>query len=325
MVTPLRERDQLDIPGLERLIEHILAGGVDALFILGTTGEGTSLSYRLRRDLIKRTCRHVRGRVPVLVGITDTAFVESVQLARHSATVGAEGLVVAPPYYLPGGQPELQQYLEHLIAELPLPLFLYNTPGLTKVQYELDTLQWAAEKPQVLGLKDSSRNMVYFQQALELRTQRPDWSLLIGPEELLAEAVLAGGHGGVPGGANMFPTLYVQLWQAAHTGDLPRTRQLHEEVMRVSDSLYHIGRHSSAVIKAIKCALACLGICDDFLAEPFHRFRAEERERVQRLLPDLAGRIDKALSGGTTPRSARVSGPSLSPARRPCRRSPLSP
>ncbi len=80
MVTPLRARDELDVAGLERLIEHILNGGVSGLFILGTTGEGPSLSYRLRRELITLTCRQVRGRVPVLVGITDTAFVESVNL-----------------------------------------------------------------------------------------------------------------------------------------------------------------------------------------------------------------------------------------------------
>ncbi len=66
--------------------------------------------------------------MPVLVGITDTAFVESVNLARHAADCGADAVVVAPPYYMPEGQPELQEYLDHLVPELPLPLFLYNMP-----------------------------------------------------------------------------------------------------------------------------------------------------------------------------------------------------
>ena len=109
MVTPLRDRDELDVPGLEKLIEHILAGGVSGLFILGTTGEGPSLSYRLRREVIERTCKQVNHRVPVLVGITDTAFVESVGVARAAAEFGADALVVAPPYYLPEAQPELQE------------------------------------------------------------------------------------------------------------------------------------------------------------------------------------------------------------------------
>jgi len=137
MITPLSARDELDVAGLERLIEHILSGGVSGLFVLGTTGEGPSLGYRLRRDLVQRTCRQVNGRVPVLVGITDTAFIESVNLARWAADVGADAVVLAPPYYLPEGQPELQEYLDHIVAELPLPMFLYNMPSLTKVSFEL--------------------------------------------------------------------------------------------------------------------------------------------------------------------------------------------
>jgi dihydrodipicolinate synthase/N-acetylneuraminate lyase len=305
MVTPLRGRDELDRAGLERLIEHILSGGIDGLFILGTTGEGPSLSYVLRRELIGRTCRQVRGRVPVLVGITDTAFVESVNLARHAATAGADALVLAPPYYFAEGQPELQEYLDHLAAELPLPLFLYNAPNNTKVQYEPGTVRRAMDHPKIVGLKDSSGNMDYFRQAVGLLKHRPDWSLLVGPEELLAEAVLAGGHGGVPGGANLFPRLYVLLCEAARAGDVPRSQQLHAQVMRISTSLYQIGRHPSAVIKGIKCALACQGICDDFMAEPFHRFRAEERARVQRYLPELTTGVEKLVGNHHTAPSGR--------------------
>lgn len=296
MVTPLSGRDELDLPGLERLIEHILQGGVSALFILGTTGEGPSLSYRLRRELIQRTCRQVRERVPVLVGITDTAFMESLDLARHAAAAGADALVLAPPYYLPEGQPELQEYLDHLVAQLPLPLFLYNTPKLTKVQYELGALRWAMDNPRVIGLKDSSKNMSYFHDAVGLLKYRPDWSLLIGPEELLADALRAGGHGGVPGGANLFPRLYVQLCEATRDGDIPRSRQLHAQVMRISNSLYQVGHYPSAVIKGIKCALACSGVCDDFMAEPFHRFRAKERARVQEQLPELTAGVEKLVT-----------------------------
>jgi dihydrodipicolinate synthase/N-acetylneuraminate lyase len=296
MVTPLCGRDELDLAGLERLIEHILKGGVSALFILGTTGEGPSLSYHLRRELIERTCRQVRGRVPILVGITDTAFVESLDLARYAATAGADALVLAPPYYLPEGQPELQEYLGHLVAELPLPIFLYNMPRLTKVQYEMEALRRAMDMPRVVGLKDSSKSMSYFHDAVGLLKHRPDWSLLIGPEELLADALLAGGHGGVPGGANLFPSLYVQLCEATRNADVARSRQLHAQVMRISNSLYKIGRHPSAVIKGIKCALSCMGVCDDFMAEPFHRFRAEERARVQHQLVELTPGIEKLVS-----------------------------
>src|SRR5438552_9112642 len=89
LITPLRSRDELDIPGLERLIEHVLSGGVHGIFILGTSGEAPSLSYRLRRELISRACKLVNGRVPILVGITDTALVEAHAVASHHAGAGA--------------------------------------------------------------------------------------------------------------------------------------------------------------------------------------------------------------------------------------------
>jgi len=297
LVTPLLDRDTLDRDGLERVLEHVLAGGVQGLFLLGTTGEGPSLSYRLRRDLISAACAQVKKRQPVLVGISDTAFVESVALARHAAESGADAVVLAPPYYMPEGQPELREYLGHLLPELALPLFLYNMPPLTKVPFELDTVRWAMDQPHIVGMKDSSGNLGYFNRVREMLPARRDWSLLVGPEELLAETVLLGAHGGVCGGANIFPRLYVALHAAASRGDLSRTRQLHATVMQVAERLYHIGQHASSVVKGIKCALSCLGLCQDFMAEPFHRFRNPGRKQIEAAMAELTPRVDAALAG----------------------------
>ena len=164
-------------------------------------------------------------------------------------------------------------------------------PALTKVPFDLETVRIAMDEPRIVGLKDSSGDMSYFRGAVELLTHRPDWSLLIGPEERLMEALLAGGHGGVCGGANLFPALYVGVFQACRAGDLARARELHARVIRVSDALYHIGRHPSAFIKGIKCALSCLGVCDDFMAEPFRRFRTGERAVVEQRLEELQAEI----------------------------------
>lgn len=287
LVTPLLDRDALDVEGLERLVEHVLAGGVHGLFVLGTTGEGPSLSHRLRRELVVRVAGHVRGRVPVLVGITDTAFVEAVALARDAAGAGADAVVLAPPYYMPEGQPELREYLGHLLPELPLPLFLYNMPPLTKVPFEIDTVRWALDQPGIVGIKDSSGDMAYFNHLCALARGRAGWSALMGPEELLAPSLLAGGHGGVPGGANVFPRLYVALHEAVRAGDLPRACALQDRVKAVAEKLYHVGKHPSSTIKGIKCAVSCLGLASDFMAEPFHRYREPERRRIQEAIEEL--------------------------------------
>jgi dihydrodipicolinate synthase/N-acetylneuraminate lyase len=298
LATPLLGGDQLDTAGFERLIEHVLGGGVSGLFLLGTTGEGPSLGYRLRREIVERACKQVAGRVPVLVAITDTIFAESIAMARHAADCGAEAVVVAPPYYLPAGQPELSEYVDHLVEALPLPLMLYNMPSLTKVVFEPDTVRHAMDHPRIIGIKDSSANMLYFNRLLGVIHQRPDWSLMMGPEELLMEAVLLGGHGGVSGGANVFPELYVRLFEEAQrpSANHDYVRELHRQVLRVAGNLYGVGRYSSAVIKGIKCALSCMGICDDFMAEPFRRFREPERARIAASVERLQSEISTLLS-----------------------------
>jgi len=272
---------------LERLIEHILSGGVHGLFILGTTGEAPSLSYRLRNELIERTCGLVKGRVPVLVGITDTSFSESVNTAGKAKDAGAQAVVLAPPYYFPAGQAELLEYLRHLTPELPLPLFLYNMPSLTKAVFEPQTVRAAAEISGIVGLKDSSGNMAYFHQLQSLLQENPDFSLLMGHEELLAEAVLLGAYGGVCGGANIIPKLYVELYDAARSQDMETMETLHKKVMQISTSIYGVGRYQSSYLKGLKCTLSCMGICGDFLAEPFHRFRSAEHDVIRRHLEEL--------------------------------------
>ncbi len=286
LVTPLRDRDTLDAAGLERLIEHVLAGGVSGLFILGTTGEGPSLGYRLRRELVNRTCQQVAGRVPVLVGITDTAFVESVRLAQHAARAGAQAVVTSAPYYFPAGQPELLEFLERLTPELPLPLFLYNMPMLTKTQFEPDTLRRMLQVERIIGVKDSSGDLNYFSQVVELAKGRPDWTVFMGPEHLLGEAIKLGGHGGVNGGAQVHPRLLVDIYDAAARGDSDRLSDLQERLLQLG-AVYRIGRHASAVIKGLKCALSLMGICNDFMAEPFSPFREAERERVRAVLASV--------------------------------------
>jgi 4-hydroxy-tetrahydrodipicolinate synthase len=277
LVTPLRDRDRLDVAGLERLIGHVLAGGVHGVFLLGTTGEGPSLSHRLRAELVRRACRLVRGRVPVLVGVTDTSFVETVALGRRAAEAGATAAVLAAPYYFPAGQPELLEYVERLVPELPLPVLLYNMPSHTKLSFGPETVRRAMDLPRVVGMKDSSGDLAYFRKIARLLPRRSDWSLFMGPETMIPQAVRAGAHGAVPGGANLFPRLFVDLFEKGG-------KDLQSRVLRLQETVFAVGRHASSYLKGLKCALSLLGICSDLPAEPFARFRAPERERVRRHL-----------------------------------------
>lgn len=287
LVTPLIDRDTLDVAALERLVEHVLAGGVHGLFLLGTTGEGPSLSGRLRAEVVERGCRFLGGRVPVMVGVTDPACVEALRLARVAADAGADAVVVAPPYYLPLDQAELAAFVERFAAASPLPVFLYHIPGLTGVGFGPEAIRRLLDTPKVVGLKDSGRDMTYQHTVRAMVRQRPDFSVLVGPEELLAEAVLLGAHGAMCGGANMLPRLYVDLFDAARAGDFGRVQELHERVIRISDALYSVGGSGSSYFRGLKCALSLLGLCSDTLAEPYEPFGPAERDEIRTRLVQL--------------------------------------
>ncbi|KAA5547026.1 dihydrodipicolinate synthase family protein [Roseiconus nitratireducens] len=283
LVTPLKARDQLDHSGLERLLEHVIRGGVSGVFLLGTTGEAPSLSYRLRRELIRQAVEIVDRRVPVLVGVTDTAFVESVSLAEYAAECGADAAVLTTPYYFPAGQTELLAYVQNITPLIPLPLMLYNMPGLTKVWFEIETLSVLTELDSIIGVKDSSGDLDYFRRLCGLKSVRPDWSIFIGPEAKLPEALAMGGDGGVAGGANVMPAVFVECYNAIRADDEATLRSCMQTITGFGE-IYDIGKYASRHIKATKSALSLLGICEDLPADPFNPFLPPERQRVAEIL-----------------------------------------
>ncbi|WP_254512329.1 dihydrodipicolinate synthase family protein [Anatilimnocola floriformis] len=286
VVTPLTGRDRLDRDALAHLVERMIDGGVAGLFVLGTTGEAPALDYRLRYELVEAAAELIAGRVPLLVGVTDPSLTESLDLARHSSECGAAAIVAAPPYYFPLQQRDLVRYFTLLADESPLPVFLYNMPACVKIDISLETIATCTRHANICGVKDSGGNLDYFKQLLTLREQRRDWTFLIGPEHLLAESVLLGGDGGVNGGANLHPCLFVDWFAAAVARDLPRIAALREQVQLLGQ-IYRQADEFMAVVRGLKCALSIAGLCSDQLCEPVTACDATTRSRIAAIVEQL--------------------------------------
>ncbi len=286
VVTPLLNSKNLDVTGLERLIDHLLTGGVHGLFMLGTTGEATSLSYPLRKELLKRTSELVDHRIPVVVGITDTSLEGSLEIADYAAKVGLDGVVIAPPYYIPISQEEMREYLENIAPKLPLPFMMYDMPSCTKLHMSVETIRKAKELG-AIGVKDSSGDLAYSYALIQEFKDSPDFSIITGTELFLPETILQGGHGAVAGGANLFPKLFVDLYDASVERDLNRIAVLREKVMLLNDTVYRVGRHNSRVAKGIKCALSVMNICSDYMAMPLRRYGNDERGKIEQYIDEM--------------------------------------
>ena len=291
IVTPLTADGQFDGPSFVRLVERITEAGVHGLFLLGTTGEFASLTTDTRKQIVLEGCRAAAPRIPVIVNASDTSLEMSLQLTSAAAEAGAAAVAICPPYYFSLTQEDLFRYARRFAQASDLPVFLYNIPQNAHLEFEVSTVRRLAELPNIVGLKNSNANLEYVSGIASIKAQRPAFSLLVGNEELMLPAMSAGADGSVCGGANMFPSLFVGLFDAIQSGSQAQAQSLQDLVVRIANQLYTVGSPKTSYLRGMKAALAALGVCGDMLAEPLHVFDPDEREeldsRLGRLLPEI--------------------------------------
>lgn len=288
MVTPLARLEILDVPALECLIEHLIGGGANGLFILGSCGEGPSLSYRLRRDLISRTCWQVANRIPVWVGVTDCSSSEADMVSQHAADAGASGVVLSPPFYYLVSRSELISFTRNRIKRSPLPTILYNSPELTQLNFDAECLYQLSDEEKLLGIKDNSGSLSNFQSLLEAARVRSDWRVLIGSEQLLMPALQLGGHGGISECSNIFPQLFVKIYKLSRSMRSPDFDKLLIQLNTLC-AIYKIaGGGTAGAVKAIKTGLSVIGIGNGSMAEPLHKISKQSLESIRAIVQLLA-------------------------------------
>ena len=286
MITPLKSNDELDKQGVANLIEHIISGGVHGLFLLGTNGEGPSLSNRLKKEFLKLSCEIVKGRIPVLVGVTDSSFTGAIEMAEYSKSVGADSVVVAPPFYFPATEAEMINYVEKFAAATPLPFVLYNMPMHTKINLTIPTIRRAQELG-CLGVKDSSGDMANLYMLIDAFKEDQNFAVFAGTELYLPDAVMGGAHGAVAGGANVFPKLFVDLYDAALKKDHEKITYLRDLIIWLCNTMYIVSPSAARITISFKTALSIMGICSDEMALPLMKLEGADRQKISNYLNEM--------------------------------------
>ena len=290
VVSPMLAPDRIDGPAVGRIVQHLISGGVSGLFVLGTTGEGPSLTYQMRYEMVERTCEAAAGRVPVFVGVTDTCLAESIALAEHAARCQAAAIVAAAPFYFDVPQLALESWFNGLASASPLPLMLYNMPSCVGVVLEPAMVDSLSHHPNIIGVKDSGGNMAYFESLCSRHRHRSDFVVFMGPEERLADAVALGAAGGVCGGANLLPHVYTSLYKAAKRGDHVAIEEGELLIRHVFESVYNDDDGRMKLIPGLKRAMHELGLCGPVVAPPLSLVTADHASRIRLALPQLVER-----------------------------------
>lgn len=296
-ITPLTDEGDLDVEALERLVEYLIAGRVTGLFVAGTTGEGPALPQTTRREMVERVCAQVKGRIPVVVAAMDPSLREALATSRHAADVGADAMAFSPPFYLALSEGDILRFGRIVAQESALPAYLYNVPYTQLPQFSLDVLRRLADLPKVLGLKDSSGDFAQLVEAVKIFSHRPECSVLVGPESLLAAALREGADGGVCGGGNLLPSLYMELYESHVWGDRRRVDALQEKILGVERDFYRVGEAESSLVRGVKAALSVAGICGATMVEPYASADKAEVDAVRSNLAKYESFAERYATG----------------------------
>lgn len=219
IATPLDGREQVHEPSLRKLVRHLRQAGVHGLFVLGSTGEGVHLTDEEKRKVLDIVAEEVGAAMPLLVGAIEVGTKKAALWLKDAERRGATAAVVAPPFYYPISDDEVEHHFRSLAEETSLPLLLYHIPSATKVRMSLPLIERLADLPNIVGLKDSSGDLAFVFAVLDLMRDRP-FIVFQGHDSALAPALLYGAHGGINALANLVPEWFIALYTAAQQGDL---------------------------------------------------------------------------------------------------------
>ena len=224
MVTPMNGDGSIDWAGLERLVEHHVGQGTDAIVSVGTTGESATLDHGEHAEVIGRTVKAVAGRIPVIGGTGSNSTEESIALTRTAQQAGVRACLLVVPYYNKPPQEGLYQHFRSIAEAVSVPQILYNVPGRTGVDMANDTTLRLSEIDNIVGIKDATNDL---DRGADLIRRCPDdFAVYSGEDGTACRLMLAGGKGTISVSANAAPRLMHEMCTAAVAGDEETALQL---------------------------------------------------------------------------------------------------
>ncbi|HEV2435722.1 MAG TPA: dihydrodipicolinate synthase family protein [Verrucomicrobiae bacterium] len=277
MITPVTEDRRLDETAVDRLVDSLLTGGVDGIFVMGTTGEGTAIPQAYRQQFVERTVARVNGRARVFAGIGD-AHPGQIAAGNDYFRAGVDAVVSRPPLAIPAEG--LLPWFQALLDGLDGPLLLYNMPVTTKISIPLDVVENLAGHPRLAGIKDSENNPRRLEELLRRFGGKRDFSVFVGVGALMESGLRLGADGIVPSVGNLIPDVCRKLCDAARNGDWSGAGAAASRMNAVA-ALYQNGRSLNESLSVLKGALHLRGLCAPHVLPPLKPLTEAQLEKLR--------------------------------------------
>ena len=279
VVTPFKN-GSLDLDGLASLVEWQIQSGSHGVSVQGTTGEPGSLSLEERKEVIRAAAGAVDGRVPFVPGSASANHEESIELSRFAQSMGADALLFIAPYYSRPGQEGIFRHFDALAKCVDLPVILYNIPGRTAVNIEIDTVARLKEANEnLIGVKESNKDFEHINRLLH-RMGR-DFLVYSGIELLCYPILAIGGAGFVSATGNLMPAEVARLYDLVQEGKWLEARELHYHMMTLNDAVF---MEINPV--PVKTALGMMGKISPEVRLPLAPLSDRNREKLRMILAD---------------------------------------
>ncbi|MEF9914154.1 dihydrodipicolinate synthase family protein [Streptomyces sp. P5-A9] len=293
VVTPLTADGELDRASLERVVGHLLDGGVSGLFALGSSGETAYLTPAQQDEVIKVITSASAGQVPVLVGAIETTTNRAIERGRAAAGLGADAVVATAPFYTRTHVTEIDRHFRDIAAAVDAPLLAYDVPVCVHSKLDPELLLPLAADGVLAGVKDSSGDDGSFRRLAIAARELPGFSVLTGHELVVDAMMLSGADGSVPGLGNVDPHGYVRLHEAAVRGDWAAARAEQDRLVGLFDIVTAAApgtaSATAAGLGAFKTALMLRGvIATNVMSPPMRRLDEGETAAIAAYL-DRAG------------------------------------
>jgi 4-hydroxy-tetrahydrodipicolinate synthase len=288
VVVPLTTDFQVDWPSYTKVLEHLIAGGVHGLFVLGSTSEVVFHDETTRRNIIAHSLKVANGRVPVLAGVIDPATERMIGHARAAQAEGVQAVVVTAPFYTRTSMPEIEDHFRYVRDAVDVPVVAYDIPVCVNTKLDRAMVVRLARDGVIVGLKDSSGDDGNFRYVLHDLADRPEISLMTGSEIVVDSVLAMGAHGLVPGLGNVDPAGYVRLWDAARREDWTAAKREQERLCRLFEIVWQGVPRTSAGASGVggfKTAMRRLGIiATNVMARPQRALNDDEAARIDVIL-----------------------------------------
>ncbi len=273
LVTPMLEDGSIDYDGLRRLIDWHIAEGTDCIGVVGTTGESPTVSMDENREVIRIAVEHARGRVPIMAGTGANSTAEAIELSHYARKVGADCTLSVVPYYNKPSQEGIYRHFKAIAEAVDIPMVLYNVPGRTVTDMQVETTLRLAQVPGIIGVKEATGDI---ERACWLIKQAPKgFQIYSGDDGTAVALMLLGGHGNVSVTANVAPRLMHELCVAAMAGRAAEAAAIQFRLMPVHKALF-----CEPSPAPTKWAMTKLGRCGETMRLPITPLTASGQEQV---------------------------------------------